>query len=242
MRDRKLLLCAVLAAAGGAAACSHNDRALATPSASTAPSGPDMTAQMPPPPLTTLPSQSSSDCPMTVEGAQVTVDRMDGGVAYVFTTQTGDVAQLRDRVRKISDQIEHDQSGMDSSGARTPGVSPSTSGDVAGPSGGYPSGTAQNDRKDQNPTGLPNNNPSGPAGAQGNTNTPNGAGIASSGVGNMHSLSSVPAHAIVIDIDRGARLELRPLRSEDLDALRTHAEHHAAVMASGQCPTDQNAG
>ena len=41
-------------------------------------------------------------CPMAVEGTSVTVEHVEGGAALVFTT-TGDVADLRERVRGMAE-------------------------------------------------------------------------------------------------------------------------------------------
>ncbi len=51
----------------------------------------------------------------------------------------------------------------------------------------------------------------------------------------------VPATATAIDIDSGARLELRPVSEDDLDRLRTAAEQRATQLASGQCARQEPA-
>jgi hypothetical protein len=48
-------------------------------------------------------------------------------------------------------------------------------------------------------------------------------------------LVAVPAKATAVDIDGGARLELRPVAEADLDRLRAAAEQRATQLASGQC-------
>jgi hypothetical protein len=41
-------------------------------------------------------------CPMRVEGTTVAVSDVEGGVALAFTTSTGDVAQVRERARRMA--------------------------------------------------------------------------------------------------------------------------------------------
>lgn len=51
--------------------------------------------------------QQMRACPMQVEGTVVEVEDTDDGVALVFTTPTGDVAELRDRVQHMGMMLEH---------------------------------------------------------------------------------------------------------------------------------------
>jgi hypothetical protein len=53
-------------------------------------------------------------CPMVVPGADVTATDTEGGVALTFTTDTGDVADLRTRVQHMAQMYEmhHGQAGM----------------------------------------------------------------------------------------------------------------------------------
>lgn len=55
------------------------------------------------------------------------------------------------------------------------------------------------------------------------------------------AFSSIPTTATAIDIDAGARLELRPVSDQDLDRLRTAAEQRATQLASGQCARQEPA-
>lgn len=50
-----------------------------------------------------------------------------------------------------------------------------------------------------------------------------------------HAMIDVPSNAAAVDIDGGARLELRPASEADLDRLRSAAEQRATQLASGQC-------
>ena len=74
--------------------------------------------QQPPP---TMPStgggmidQLRAGCPMSVQGADVSVTDTKDGVALSFTTATGDVADLRTRVQHMAQMYEmhHGQAGM----------------------------------------------------------------------------------------------------------------------------------
>jgi hypothetical protein len=58
--------------------------------------------------------QLRAGCPMVVQGADVTVTDTEGGVALTFTTDAGDVADLRTRVQHMAQMYEmhHGQAGM----------------------------------------------------------------------------------------------------------------------------------
>jgi hypothetical protein len=46
-------------------------------------------------------------CPMDVSGTSVTTADVEGGVALSFTTSSGDVADLRQRVRRMAEMHSH---------------------------------------------------------------------------------------------------------------------------------------
>jgi hypothetical protein len=46
-------------------------------------------------------------CPMQVPGTTVTSADVEGGIALVFTTSTGDVAKLRQRVQRMAEMHNH---------------------------------------------------------------------------------------------------------------------------------------
>lgn len=50
-------------------------------------------------------------CPMAIEGVEVDVSDAEGGVAMEFTTDTGDVQDLRDRVRHMAAMYEIHRGG-----------------------------------------------------------------------------------------------------------------------------------
>lgn len=53
-----------------------------------------------------------SMCPMKVQGTAVRAIDVDGGVAFVFTTKTGDVEDLRQRVRHMAQMHGTNAAGM----------------------------------------------------------------------------------------------------------------------------------
>jgi len=56
------------------------------------------------------------------------------------------------------------------------------------------------------------------------------------GMGHMAGRGPMPAASgTVSDTDQGARIELRPTDSSQLDALREHVRWHQARMHSGEC-------
>ena len=63
-------------------------------------------------------------CPMQVPGTTVAATEVEGGIGLSFTTTTGDVAELRQRVRRMAEM--HNQRGghtmMGSRGAPAPGA------------------------------------------------------------------------------------------------------------------------
>jgi len=129
-------------------------------------------------------------CPMAVAGTRLTVDDTEAGVAMVFTT-TGDVADLRARVRRMA-EMHARMSGMMGGGMH----------------GGMKDGGMHGGMKD------------------GGMHGGKGGGM----------MGMVPSEANAVDIDGGARLELRPRDPNQLAELRAHARTHAQQMASGQCP------
>lgn len=58
--------------------------------------------------------QLRAGCPMVVQGTDVTAADTEGGVALTFTTETGDVADLRTRVQHMAQMygMHHGQAGM----------------------------------------------------------------------------------------------------------------------------------
>lgn len=54
---------------------------------------------------------ASHECPMQVPGTTVTSSNVEGGVALAFTTQGGDVAELRERVQRMTETHPEHHSG-----------------------------------------------------------------------------------------------------------------------------------
>jgi hypothetical protein len=69
-------------------------------------------------------SMMAGMCPMQVPGTTVAATEVDGGIGLSFTTTTGDVEELRRRVRRMAEM--HNQPGrhmmMESPGAPAPGA------------------------------------------------------------------------------------------------------------------------
>lgn len=126
-------------------------------------------------------------CPMVVEEADVAVSDTKEGVTLTFTTEAGNVDDLRARVRHMADMYEMHR------GQR--GMMWHHMGDM-GRQGGGP--------------GM--------------------------GMGHMAGRGPMPAAtATVTELDKGARLELRPTDASQLNALREHARWHQQRMQAGEC-------
>jgi hypothetical protein len=153
--------------------------------------------------------QLRAGCPMVVQGADVTVADTDSGVALTFTTDAGDVVDLRARVRNMGQMYGmHRGRGMGGGGGRGMG-----SGGGRGMGGGGGRGM-------------------GSGGGRGM----GGGGGRGMGGGGMDGRGPMPAASnTVTDIDNGARLELRPTDPSQLDALREHVRWHQERMQSGAC-------
>lgn len=97
MRSKAFIIAAVLAVSmvfSSYAAASDGQTAPAT---TAMPGGRDMMDSM---------------CPMKVQGTAVQAKDVDGGVAFVFTTKTGDVVDLRQRVRHMAQMHGANAAGM----------------------------------------------------------------------------------------------------------------------------------
>jgi hypothetical protein len=126
-------------------------------------------------------------CPMVVEGADVAVSDTEGGVTLTFTTEAGDVADLRARVQHMAEMYEMH-------GGRR---------------------------------GMMWHH----MGGQGR-----GRGGPGMGMGHMAGRGPMPAATVTgTEVDKGARLELRPTDASQLDALREHVRWHQQRMEAGEC-------
>lgn len=110
------------------------------------------------------------ECPMNVDGADVSAEDVDGGVALVFTTAEPDqVEELRERVRGMAEM--HQRRATSGAGGMGRGMM-------------------------------------------------------------MHP----PSSSTVVDIEGGARLEMRADAPDDVTALRQHVRMRAERMSQGTCP------
>lgn len=72
-------------------------------------------------------------CPMQVPGTKVAAADVEGGVALSFTTSTGDVSDLRQRVRRMAEMHnQHHSGGMMMGGHHGPGEHEHEGGSAAG--------------------------------------------------------------------------------------------------------------
>ncbi len=101
-----------------------------TRSAQPAPAAPAATA-----PAATAPASEHSMmggmCPMQVPGTTVTAADVEGGVALSFTTSTGDVADLRQRVRRMAEMHSQMHGRMHGQGGMMPAATTSVE-DITG--------------------------------------------------------------------------------------------------------------
>ena len=161
-----------------------------------------------------------ADCPMDVAGASVTAENIDGGIALVFTTQSGEVVELRGRIARLADNIDQPHAGTStrypgSPSTTAPGTAPATPGTPPPSAGPIP------------PTTI--------SPAPGNT-TPARRTFGDTLTGN------IAVKAEVVELPDGARLELRADSSADVEPLRARARENAVQMASGMCPGIDKAG
>ncbi len=150
-------------------------------------------------------------CPMQVPGTNVAAAEIDGGIGLTFTTTTGDVAELRQRVRSMAEM--HNQPGghkkmkMKMKGKMHDHGVPAPGADAEHKHGAH-------------------------AGAGHEGGGPGGM--------NMDGGMMMPAAtASVTDIEGGARLVLQPKDLARLEALREHVRMKAQRMAAGECPMMQ---
>lgn len=54
---------------------------------------------------------TSHECPLQIQGTTVTASDVEGGVALAFTTHGGDVAELRERVQRMTETHHQHHSG-----------------------------------------------------------------------------------------------------------------------------------
>jgi hypothetical protein len=75
-----------------------------------------------------------ASCPMQVDGTSVRAEDVDGGAALVFTTE-GDLAELRERVKKHADHMQAGGCSMMKHGAAEKADSPAPEHDHAAHAG-----------------------------------------------------------------------------------------------------------
>jgi hypothetical protein len=151
-----------------------------------------------------------ANCPMVVADADVKVEDSDKGVTLTFTTEKGDVADLRARVDHLAQMYAMHPAGGSMMWHQM--------GEGHGMGMGHGAGMMGHD------TGT------GMMGAGGRHGMGGGMMGDGDGMGSMP-----PAKATVETIAKGARLVLTPTNGSELAALRSHARLHQQHMQSGQC-------
>ena len=226
MRAPRFDWIAAICAAGAIAGCSHHSKA---PMAATEPEPAGQYAGEPAPaePAAPMASEGDHDCALDIDltGAEVKTIDIDGGVALVFTSDTGDAADLQHRVRMMMRGEAGAGSAAGQGGATGTGVGNSTVGDA---------GDADPDRTKLGDDQTPKVAIPPPPGAD-TTGDVAGETTDMSTYAVRHTLSGVPAIGKVIDVPGGARVELRAQDPADVDALREHARQHVAEVTGGEC-------
>lgn len=197
-------------------------------------------------------------CPMAVPDTALTISEMPDGIALTFTTETGDVNDLRARVRQAAEEYRAaaEQPGMQGA---MPGRGPAGHGEVfrgdidqqgmggqsgfgsAGPRSGpgvtTPAEPGSITGRSPTASNQPQMGTSGGADSS-HVNPPpaldyrQGVPLAQQERGAIR----VPYRVYAEDIDRGARLVFTPRDPAQIEALRTEVRQHAALMLPGECP------
>jgi hypothetical protein len=101
--QRTIGMAAVVVVAGLLGACTKNGAQTPPPTASTAPAAA--------PTAEPGDNVASHECPMQIPGTTVTSSNVEGGVALAFTTNGGDVAELRERVQRMTETHHQHHTG-----------------------------------------------------------------------------------------------------------------------------------
>lgn len=158
--------------------------------------------------------QMRESCPMLVSNAKVEVTDTDRGVALTFTTDEGNVADLRGRVQHMAQmyQMHHGHGSMMWHQMRGQGAGQGQG--MMGQGQGHMMGQGQGRMMGQ-----------------------------SQGQGMMAGSGPMPAvQTSVQNVDKGAKLVLTPEKPTDLASLRNHVRMHQERMNSGECWMLQNQG
>ena len=156
--------------------------------------------------------QFTSSCPMVVEGVDVEMTETDNGVALAFTTTEGDVSDLRQRVQRMARMYEM-HAGRGSIMWKH-----------------MEEGHMEEGHMDQGQEGI--------TGEQGLRERPQQEEQQKGmqGQQGQQQPGALPeTKATVAQIDKGARLELMPADSAQLQKLRTEIRQHQQRMRAGEC-------
>lgn len=191
-------------------------------------------------------SMVEASCPMSVAGTTASVEDTDGGVAVAFKTRSGDVSELRRRVKQMAEvhnRYHAENGGHSIGGCRDQGTSADSRheqmmGDC-GPDGSSPDSHHGQMMSDSHGMGMSGMGESHGMGMSNETGESHGMGM-SHGMGESHGMGMshdmIPSTARTEDVEGGARIVMTPKNASDLAALRQHVRDHAARMANGECP------
>ncbi len=201
-----------------------------------------------------------AQCPMAVPGTQVAATDTPDGEAITFTTTSPDAVQeLRNRVHAMADMHnQHHAGGQMGMSGETHGGAGSAGagmqGDEHGSAGvgekdaGTVHGDLQNEGHDTASGGDTNETGEGSAGSgqgsevqgsgsTGSSDSGSMGGSAATGSETEHThMMKHPSHAVVEDVDGGARVTVTPDDPADLQRLQTAVRSHVARMSqTGSC-------
>ncbi|AKF04084.1 Flagellar hook-length control protein FliK [Sandaracinus amylolyticus] len=184
-------------------------------------------------------AQQANVCPADIEGLNVRVSTIPRGGALVFTTRSEEnVTELRDRLNRFADmhrrhheQMQPGATGAVGAGAGTttqPGASAQA--DIgAGGTGGSVSGSAGT-------TGAGVTGSAGTGAHEGHSGMTAQAGATEEQFADPSALIHQASEVRVVEIPRGARLEVRFDDTTQVRELRTELREDATMLREGRCP------
>ncbi len=180
------------------------------------------------------------ECPMAVPGTQVAAADTPDGESVTFTTTSPDaVADLRNRVRAMADMHNRHHAGGQMGMQGGAGMQGDTSGGTSMGSSESESGSAGAEASpDQGSAGSGQGSDEAGGGDTGMGSTGSADAGADQGAGApMHErMMSHPSHAVVEDVDGGARVIVTPDDPADLERLRAAVRSHTERMSeTGSC-------
>lgn len=175
-------------------------------------------------------ARGDQSCPMDVSGTQVYSTETPDGIALVFTTTSGQVEDLRQRVRRTADMYRT-HAGTGTKDMPSPG-------DRSGMTNPSPEGTFESEERQQGtpPQSAPE------SGMQGETQQQGTEGMTGEGTEGGQGGQGMGAEGVVRydvrveDIDNGAQIVFTPRAPTQLQTLRDRVRQHAQTLQAGECP------